>query len=340
MMATTSTPRTAIVIPNWNGIDELPTCLDSLLAQTLKAEIIVVENGSIDGSAEMIAAKYPQVTLLIQPKNLGFDGGVNVGIRHALATDHRYIALFNNDAVAESSWLEHLVSTLEKQPTYGIATGKLLDGSRTHLDTTGDLYTTWGLAYPRGRKEEDIGQFEVGEDVFGATGGATLYRADMFREIGIFDNDFFAYYEDVDISFRAQLAGWKVRYVPQAIAYHQIGQTSGKIKGFTTYQTIKNLPWVLWKNVPLGLLPTVLPRFTIAYISFIFASFARKQFAPILKGLFMTTVLWPKKILERRRIQSHKIVSNDYIRSILTWDLPPNATRLRTLRAKFRRLFK
>ena len=330
--------KTAIVIPNWNGIDVLPDCLDSLLAQTHKTEIIVVENGSVDGSGAMIKEKYPSITLLEEPKNLGFDGGVNVGIRYALDAGHDYIALFNNDAVADKNWVGELVSTLEKQPQHGIATGKLFDGSRKKLDTTGDTYTTWGLAYPRGRGDRDDGTYDVPEDVFGATGGATLFRAIMFREIGIFDNDFFAYYEDIDISFRAQLAGWKVRYVPTAHAYHQIGGTSGKIKGFTTYQTIKNTPWVMWKNVPLGLLPTILPRFTIAYTSFLFASLARGQFGPLFKGLFMTTVLWPKKMIERHHIQKNKTVSDDYIRSLLTWDLPPNATRLRNLRAKIRRL--
>lgn len=329
----------AVVVPNWNGKDVLPACLDSLLAQTQKAEIIVVENGSIDGSKALVEEQYPSVTLLPQEKNLGFDGGVNVGINHALAKHHTYIALFNNDAVAEPTWLEELTTCLENNTGHGIATGKLMDGTRTHLDSTGDLYTVWGLACPRGRGTEDTCQYDTEEDVFGATGGATVYRAEMFRKIGIFDNDFFAYYEDVDISFRAQLAGWKVRYVPRAVAYHQIGQTSGKIKGFTTYQTIKNLPWVMWKNVPFRLLPTVFPRFFIAHTSFIVAALGRGQFSPVIKGVCMTTVLFPKKLLERRRIQSEKAVTDTYIRSLLVWDLPPNAARLRKIRAMLRKLF-
>lgn len=330
--------KISVVVPNWNGVDVLPGCLNSLLAQSCKAEIVVVENGSVDGSVGMIEVKYPNVTLLKQPKNLGFDGGVNVGINYALDAGHDYIALFNNDALADKNWLAELANTLDKSPEYGIATGKLYDGTKKCLDTTGDQYTTWGLAYPRGRGELDTGKYDAPEDVFGSTAGAALYRADMFRDIGVFDNDFFAYYEDVEISFRAQLAGWKVRYVPTAHAYHQIGGTSGKIKGFTTYQTIKNLPWVMWKNVPLGLLPTILPRFTIAYTSFIFASLSRGQFKPLFKGLFVTTVLLPKKLIERHHIQKNRKVSNDYIKSKLTWDLPPNAARLRNLRAKTRRL--
>jgi hypothetical protein len=245
------------------------------------------------------------------------------------------VALFNNDAVADKDWLQNLTKVMEQDEKIGIVTCKFLDIKAEHIDSTGDQYTTWGLPYPRGRDEPVSNKYDSQTSVFAASGGASLYRISMLKQIGLFDEDFFAYYEDVDISFRAQLAGWKVVYAPKAIAYHQIGATSSKIKGFTTYQTIKNLPMLLWKNVPIGLLATVVPRFYLAYFSFIFSALCRGQVWPAFKGLFATIVLTPKTIIKRLHIQRSKIVSTKYIRSIMTAGLPPNAIKLKKLRSLF-----
>lgn len=328
-------PQVSVVIPNWNGKDTIGACLDSLLSQSLKPHIIVVENGSIDGSLEYIQQTYPMVELVINDKNLGFAGGVNSGIRPSIERGDEFVALLNNDAVADKYWLENLVASLTKNQKAGIATCKFMDIHGKHLDSTGDMYSIWGLPYPRGRGEDVTSKYDTGTYIFGASGGASLYRSAMLKEIGLFDEDFFAYYEDIDISFRAQLRGWKVLYAPTAIAYHQIGATSGKIKGFTTYQTIKNYPWVVWKNVPTRLLLHVLPRFTLAYILFCGRALQRKQFSAVTKGLFHTMWSLPKKLIARRSIQKSRTVTNDYIWSIMTHDLPPNAHRLRMLRARW-----
>lgn len=333
--------KTAIIVPNWNGQDELPACLDSLLTQSIATEIVVVENGSVDGSIELIETRYPSVTLLKQPINLGFAGGVNVGLRYAIEKGYEYAALFNNDAVAEADWLELLVGALEEKPNYGVATCKFMSIDKKHLDSTGDTYTSWGIPYPRGRGETNLGAYDGATDIFGGSGGASLYRIQMLEQIGLFDEDFFAYYEDVDISFRAQLAGWKVLFVPKAQAYHQIGATSGKIKGFTTYQTIKNYPLVFWRNVPAGrLFWTIGPRLLFAHTFFFWRAILRGHIGIALKGQAMALWLLPKKLSERRKIQDEKSVSNEYIASILTWDLPPNAANLRKLRTIWRKLFR
>src|SRR5262249_6568072 len=152
----------------------------------------------------------------------------------------------------------------------------------------------------------------------------------MLDEIGLFDDDFFAYYEDVDLSFRAQLAGWKVGYVPKAEVYHEIGATSGKIKGFTSHQTIKNLPWLFWKNVPLGpVFLKILPRFTFAYLLIVASALARGQLRPALKGITLSVLLLPKKLGQRHQIQKNRKVTKAYINSIILHDLPPNAHKLR-----------
>ena len=324
-----------VVIPNWNGAKQISACIDSLLAQTEKLGIIVVDNGSVDGSVKLIEDKYPLVTLIKHSRNKGFTGGVNAGIRYAIESGGKYIALLNNDAVADKKWLELLAKFMDSNPKIGIATGKIIDSKKKFIDSTGEIYTTWGLAYPRGRGEEVGDKYDKSELVFGASGAASLYRTKMLKEIGLFDKDFFAYYEDVDISFRAQLAGWKVGYQPGAIVYHAIGSTSSKIKDFTTYQTFKNYPWLLWKNVPLRLIPTILPRFSLAYIAFFVSAMQRGQGLSALKGSLVSLVLLPKKLVQRYRIQKHRKVTVEYINSIITHDLPPNAHKLRNLRAKW-----
>jgi GT2 family glycosyltransferase len=331
-MIRASTTKAAVVVPNWNGADDLPACLNSLLAQSLNTHIIVVDNGSVDNSLDLIESKYKTVEIIKLSKNYGFDGGVNAGIKKALADGFEYIALFNNDAVADKKWLGHLVSFLDKNSEAGIVTSKIVDQHNTHIDSTGDIYTVWGLAFPRGRGEEISSKYDNDIWIFGASGGASLYRSKLFEEIGIFDEDFFAYYEDVDISFRAQLAGWKIAYEPKAVVRHQIGATSSKIKNFTIYHTLKNYPQVFWKNVPLKLFPLIFPRFVLAYFMIWGRAVSRGQIWASTKGVLMSLLLLPRKLIQRRKIQKNRNVSIEYISSIITHDLPPNAHNLRGLR--------
>lgn len=337
-MPTNTTPKVSVVIPSWNAKDELIVCLNSLLAQTQPHRVIVVENGSKDGSADFVRDNYPSVHLIIHKKNKGFAGGVNAGIRKSIEDEDDHVALFNNDAVADRDWLKNLVNTAEKNPGVGIVTCKFMSIDGKHLDSTGDIYTNWGLPYPRGRGASVSNVYDSETDVFGASGGASLYRIAMLHEIGLFDEDFFAYYEDIDISFRAQLAGWKVRYEPMAIAYHQIGATSSKIRGFTTYQTLKNLPLVLFKNVPRRYLVRIGVRYLVAHILFMGRALTRGQGWYAIKGDVASSYLMIKKLPERVRIQRNRNVSDEYIWSILTHDLPPNAHNLRRLRSVYWKL--
>ncbi len=326
------------VIPNLNGEDSIEKCVNSLKAQTIKNRIVVIENGSKDKSLTILKKNYPDIEIIENSKNLGFAGGVNQGIEKAIDLGAEYVALFNNDAVADKNWLTGLVEVMQASPKVGIVAPKLLSSDKKHLDSTGDQYTNWGLPYPRGRRELDDGQYSKPERVFAASGGASLYRVSMLKEIGLFDEDFFAYYEDVDIGFRAQLAGWKVAYEPSSIVYHKIGATSSKIPGFTTYQTIKNLPWLFWKNVPSKYLFKIGLRFFVAYFSFIFSAISRGQIVPVLRGFFVSLVLMPKKLFERHKVQSRMKVSPEYIWSIMTHDLPPNADNLKNIRAIYRKI--
>lgn len=330
--------RVAIVVLNWNGVTDTLDCLDSLQKQSYKYfTIVVIDNGSTDNSRRILGeyqTKHPDNTeIIFNPKNFGFAGGVNTGIEWALNDDYEYVALFNNDATADKNWLTNLVAVAQPKEI-GISTGLLLHGDGKTIDSTGDWYSTWGLPFPRNRNEKTAKAFDSGL-VFSASGGASLYKTAMLREIGLFDEDFFAYYEDTDISFRVQLAGWKVVYNNKAIAYHKQGATSKKIPGFAVYQTFKNLPLLFIKNVPRGLLLSVGIRFYFAYALMFFNAVAKGSGKQAIKGAWRSFILGFKKLGERHEIQSSRQVTTKYIKSMLWPDLPPDQTGIRKLRKFF-----
>lgn len=329
--------RVAIVVLNWNGIKDTLSCLNSLQKQSYKNfNIIVVDNGSNDESRSLLMRynlKHKNTFVIYNTKNLGFAGGVNTGIKYALDNGFEYIALFNNDAISDKNWLQGLVDSIQPKEI-GISTGLLLRENGKTIDSTGDWYSIWGLPFPRDRNNSTSKAAKSGV-VFGATGGASLYKSELFKTIGLFDEDFFAYYEDVDISFRAQLAGWSVVYEPKSVAYHKQGATANKISGFATYQTFKNLPLLFIKNVPRRLLFSIGFRFYFAYIMMFLNATKNGSGKQAIKGLAKSIALKPKKIRERHQIQKSKRVGDDYIKSILWPDLPPDQTGLRKLRKFF-----
>lgn len=313
-----------IVVPNWNGADFLKECLDSLLVQTQECHVVVVENGSVDESDKILAKYGNKITALKQPINLGFAGGVNVGINYAIKNSADFVLLFNNDAVADKNLVKELLATVKKDKTTGIVTSKIKRKDNT-LDSTGDFYSSRGLPFPRGRGQLDKGQFDDDLVIFGGSGGSSLYSIKMLKKIGLFDEDFFAYFEDVDISFRAQLAGWTAKYSPKAITYHKISATSSRIPGFTTYQTAKNFPVLFVKNVPSKLfikyfLPTV-----YTYYRMWFAKLVKGGFGSFSKGFLNSLVLLPGAFIKRRKIQKNKVVTTEYIDSLIFKGNPKNA---------------
>ena len=324
--------KISVVVPTVNSIDEVKECIASLKKQSMDCTIIVVTNGTTDGTRRHLSHEHPDVVVLSFIKPLGFAGAVNAGIRYSLENGFKYVALLNNDAVADRKWLAELVKTIEEMPNVGIVTSKILRSDTNKFDTTGDYYTSWLLPYPRGRNKRDRGQYDTPEPVVSASGGASLYRMDALKKIGLFDEDFFAYYEDVDISLRAQHAGWGVYYQPAAVVHHRIGGTSRRMKGFTTLQTMKNLPLLYIKNVPFWLLVKNLWRFNLAYTLFFIRSVSRLQGYYAVKGFSLFVIHIPIKLLERRRILSTSKLSTEDFDNLLVHDLPPNAKALRKLR--------
>lgn len=322
----------AVVILNWNGIDDTVECLSGLENQTYRNfDIIVVDNASEDSSVTTLES-LENITLLKNSANKGFAGGVNTGIRYALDKNYTYVALLNNDATPDDNWLGNLVATSEMHSDTAIITGLLLSKDGSNIDSTSEQYSCWGVAFPQSRGLPSSKAPSSGY-VFGATGGASLYKTSLFKNIGLFDETFFAYYEDVDISFRAQLAGYTVYYTRDAIAYHKKGASSKKIPGFTVYQMFKNLPLLLWKNVPFKLIVRVAPRFYVLYTLMFANAIKNKNIRSATKGVFASLwFFWTSSIWLRHGIQSKRKVDNRYIWSIFYKDLPPEQSGMRKLR--------
>ncbi len=326
--------RVSVVIPNWNGAHFLSECLESLARQTLPAEIVVVDGASADGSRELVRERFPDVTLLSLPANRGFAAAVNAGIEHALARDSEYVALLNNDATAAPEWLARLVATAERHPECGTVTAKLLRRDGRRIDSTGDFYSSWGWAYPRGRDELDRGQYDAPalREVFCGSGGASLFRAGMLRDVGRFDEAYFAYLEDQDLGFRAQLMGWKARYEPSAIAYHHMMGTSATIAHFDRYHALRNCIYLYVKNMPAPLHLKYLPKFALALALMAANDVRRRRFHRVAGAYWDAIRHLPGLLRARRRVQATRRVPVHYIDSVLIHPLPPTQKRLLRLR--------
>lgn len=331
--------RVAIIILNWNSPADSIHCIESLLAQKPVApDIVLVDNYSGDDSIRIlrqyIDTKDAGIHLIENPVNAGFAGGINVGIKHCLAKNYEYIGMLNPDAKAGENWLSALLAEFV-DTTVGSVTGLMLSADGSVIDSSGDFYTIWGIPEARDRNQP-VANFEhpAGE-VFGGTGGGVVYRSSVLEKIGGFDERFFMYYEDIDLAFRAQLAGYTARFTPKAIAYHDRGTSSKKIPGLVTYQTFRNMPSLFWKNVPLNLVPTILPRFFVAYALLLIHTTIAQRNLSALKGWLasLTILLYNFKL--RREIQKSKKVPIDQLRKIIVHDLPSDQTGLRKLRGIF-----
>ena len=256
-------PLVSVIVVNWNGLDCVDPCLASLLRQTWPAlEVIVVDNGSRDGSLELLRSRYgSRITLVESPVNLGFAGGNNLGIRAAKGA---YVALLNNDAVAEADWVGALVRAAEADEAVGMCASKILvlDGGGV-IDSAGLLMSPDGIGRGRGRLERDGDAYARAEDALVPSGCAALYRRAMLDEIGLFDEDFFAYCEDSDLGLRGRLAGWRCRYVPDAVVHHAYSRSTAPYSTFKAFHVERNRCFVLLKCFPLGAILASLP-YTLA----------------------------------------------------------------------------
>ena len=216
----------AIIIANWNGKDYLRVCLNSLRVQTHPDfEVVVVDNGSTDGSLEMLRQDYPEVRVLELGENYGF---VIASNRGAEATDADILVMLNNDTEAEPQWLEALCQVLEEHPEAGSAASKmLLFDRRDTIHSAGDMLGPDFMPLNRGVWEIDRGQCDGRIEIFGPCGGAAAYRREAWEQVGGFDERLFMYLEDVDLAWRLQKAGWESVFAPEARVYHHLSATGG-----------------------------------------------------------------------------------------------------------------
>jgi GT2 family glycosyltransferase len=307
------------VIPNWNGERFLKVCLSSLREQSFRDfETVLVDNASSDGSVKLVERNFPEVRIVLLEDNKGFSAAVNAGIRTSIT---EYVALLNNDTELDPGWLQALVRAADSHPEAALFGSKLVNFyDRNMLDGAGDALRKSGLPYRIGHGEIDHGQFESEAFVFGACAAGALYRRSLFEEIGLFDEDFFAYCEDGDISFRAQLAGHRCVYVPGAVVYH-IGSasTGGKRSATNVRLGTQNGINLLVKNLPASLAWRMLPSLLAGQLSRLAttALVSGDLLRAYLSGLVGAWRLLPGMLEKRKTIQSRRAVSDDYIRELL-----------------------
>ena len=311
----------SVVIPSWNGREYLDVVLPSLRAQTLvEHEVVVVDNGSSDGTVAHLRAEYPEVRVVELGRNAGFAAAVNRGVE---ASRGSLVAVVNNDLELDPRWLEEIAAALDAHPEAGSATGKMLFYDRRELiDGAGDFTSWYAVSAPRGRGEVDRGQYDRPEPVFSACGGAALYRRAALDAVGPFDEDFFAYAEDVDWGFRAQLAGWTCRYVPGARAYHMGAATSGRIPGFARYLFFRNTLALAVKDWPARALARHAHRLLLYVAKSGAASVRGGWFGAYARGLRDFARGLPRTLRKRRAVQRSRRVGLDYLDAIVGADYP------------------
>jgi len=248
-------PAITVIIVNYNGEPYLNDCLRSLSCQTFTDfEVIVVDNGSTDTSLAILSSSFPWVRVIPLERNEGFAKGNNMGIR---ASSSKYVATLNNDTIVDKDWLTYLYEVAETDEKTGMVASKILLGrDGFEIDSVGMLIYPDGMSRQRGRGEKDSGQYDRVDEVLFPSACAALYRRDMLRDIGLFDEDFFAYCEDADIGLRARIRGWRAVFSPKAVVYHLYSQTGGRYSVFKAYHVERNRIWVLLKNFPLNYIVT------------------------------------------------------------------------------------
>jgi GT2 family glycosyltransferase len=312
-----------VIIPNLDGENLLPICLESLRRQTFKSfDVTVIDNGSQDGSLVLLKKQYPEVKIIPLDKNYGFAFAVNRGIE---ATEGEFISLLNNDIELDPKWLEELHRALIEHPEVGACGPKLMRyWERERINILGIRLNSNGEVEIIGAGEVDRGQYGERRYVFGVNAGASLYRRRMFEEIGLFDEAFFASFEDVDLSFRAQLAGYKALYVPTAIGYHMVGETIKRKRYFPTYLNNRNKILFLWKNMPEEIFKKYFWRIFWSKLGLFFKrilfNFYKLRTYYFLKGTFAAFIRLPYILKEREKIKAMRRVSIDYLDSIMDKD--------------------
>ncbi|MBQ9444836.1 MAG: glycosyltransferase family 2 protein [Lachnospiraceae bacterium] len=280
----------SVIIPNYNGAEFIKDCLDSLLRQEYRDfEIIVVDNDSKDGSADLVEKEYPSVRLKRLDQNYGFSRAVNEGLKMSKAP---FALLLNSDTIAEQGFVAALVDTIQKDGRiFSVASRMIQMKYKDRIDGAGDLYSAFGWAYARG-KGRKLKWYDKPADVFSACGGAAIYRRSILDEIGWFDEFHFAYLEDTDIGYRARIMGYRNVYCPDAKVYHVgSGATGSRYNDFKIRISARNNMYLIMKNMPVLQiilnLPFLLAGFSIKALFFILIGHGRAYLSGLKRGYIL-----------------------------------------------------
>jgi GT2 family glycosyltransferase len=305
----------SVIVVNHNGQKYLNKCLSSLADQCADDfEVIIVDNGSTDGSEKNIKSWLPDSKLIKLHINKGYSGALNEGIRYAKGD---YILALNNDTVLDRHFIASIRLPMEADVSVGMCASKMLlpDG---RINSTGICLSRSGAAWDRGMFQPDEGQFDQPGEVFGPCGGAALYRREMLDEIGYFDEDFFLYMEDVDVAFRGRLAGWQCVYVPQAVVLHHHSGTSGYGSDLSVYYGNRNIIWYTIKDLPAPLLIAFLP-FIVGRNAGVIGYYATKGQAMIALKAKIDGCRGLGRILRKRRKIIRKVGYKEIMKYIEPW---------------------
>jgi GT2 family glycosyltransferase len=311
--------KVTVIIPNWNGWHHLERCLPALLAQTYPGfEILVVDNGSNDDSVALVHDRFPQARLIANTENTGFARANNQAIR---ATNTPYLATLNNDTQPESTWLEEMVWAMELDAGIGMVAAKVLYMAPPHLiDSAGIELDRTGFAWNRYNGQPDKPEEREPYEVFGPSAAAALYRREMLDDVGLFDESFFAYYEDSDLAWRARLMGWRCLYVPTARVYHVHSATSRQGSPFKRYLLVRNKAWTTLKNYPAPALWLNLPAILFHdLVADLYRLILERNVSPM-RGRLAALSRLPAVLRQRRTIQGRRRVS---WRALSEWMIPP-----------------
>lgn len=308
--------KVTIVIPNYNGKHFMEPCLSSLSEQTYKNfHILVVDNASSDGSIEYMEENYPDIELIKLQKNFGFSKAVNIGIQHSRTP---YVILLNNDTTVDTRYVEEMVKAIEKSPKIFSVSSKMIQMYHPELiDSAGDLYTLlgWGVCRGCGRP---VSNYQKYDEIFTACAGAAIYRRSVFDEIGYFDENHFAYLEDIDIGYRARIYGYYNMYCPTALVYHVGSGTSGsKYNSFKVKLAARNNLYLNYKNMPalqlvLNFIPLAIGYF-VKYLFFCKIGFGKDYKEGFIEGL--QTAKQQKKVkFQFKHLSNYLVIEIDLIK--------------------------
>ncbi|MCI9064515.1 MAG: glycosyltransferase family 2 protein [Lachnospiraceae bacterium] len=307
--------RSTIIIPNYNGMAYLENCLASLRGEP--ARVIVVDNGSTDGSRELVQEKFPKVRLISLDRNYGFCRAVNRGME---ASETTYVILLNNDTEAQPGFVKALEKAMDgDERVFSGAARMVRMDAPSRIDDAGDYYCALGWAFAAGR-DKPAENYDAPREIFSACGGACIYRRRILQKIGMLDENHFAYLEDVDLGYRARLYGFRNLYVPGAVVRHAGSASSGsRYNAFKAELTARNSVYLAYKNMPPGQmllnLPFLLAGFLIKQLFFLKKGLGKSWWKGLVKGIGLCCSPEGKK--RRVRFDSERLPA--YVR--IQWEL-------------------